>query len=217
MFNVEIFSDFVCPFCYIGKKELTDAAEELGIEDQLNVSYSSYELNPQAPTAKTQTYIEFLANARNISEDEVKEEMKALIERAESIGLPYNIENLYNQNTLKAHRLAKLAKEEGLEEVYQNRLFQAVFEENEFLSDNGVLTKLASDVGLDETKTQEVLENESKNLGMIILDKTRSQEMGIQGAPFFIFNEQYAISGAQPREAFLQALKKVAEIEGIEL
>lgn len=215
MIKVEIYSDFVCPFCYIGETELDNAAKATGLNEHLDVSYRSFELDPTAPNEQTLTMKDLMKEKTGGNQEQADQMIQSLIDRANSLGLEYNYDNLMAQNTYKAHRVGKLAKEEGKELEFHDTLFKAVFTDNYFLPDNEQLLELSKKIGLDEEKVKEVLENESAYKNQVEEDKTLAREIGISGVPFFVINDKYAVQGAQPQAAFEQALKKVADEEGI--
>jgi len=213
--KVEIYSDFVCPFCYIGETELTNAAKATGLNDQMEVSYRSFELNPTAPNEKNHTMKDLMKQKTGGNQEQADQMIQSLIDRADGLGLEYNYDNLMSQNTYKAHRIGKLAKEEGKELEFHDTLFKAVFTDNYFLPDNDQLLELSKNIGLDEERVKNVLENEAVYKKQVEEDKILAQQIGISSVPFFVINDKYAIQGAQPQEAFEQALEKVAEEEGI--
>lgn len=215
MIKVEIYSDFVCPFCYIGETELENAAKATGLNAHLDVGYRSFELDPTAPTEETQTMKDLMKQKTGGNQEQAEQMIQSLTDRAESLGLEYNYDDLMAQNTYKAHRLGKLAKEEDKELEFHHTLFKAVFTDNYFLPNNDQLLELSKKIGLKEEKVKDVLENENAYKDQVEEDKLLARDIGISGVPFFVFNDKYAIQGAQPQEAFEQALKKVADEEGI--
>jgi len=215
MMKVEIYSDFVCPFCYIGETELNNAAKATGLNDHMVVSYRSFELDPTAPNKKTHTMKNLMKQKTCGNQEQADQMIQSLVDRADGLGLEYNYDNLLSQNTYKAHRVGKLAKEKEKELEFHEALFKAVFTDNYFLPDNDQLLELSKNIGLDEEKVRYVLEHEEAYKDQVEEDKTLAQQIGISSVPFFVINDKYAIQGAQPQETFEQALKTVAEEEGI--
>ena len=211
MIKVEIWSDFVCPFCYIGKRELDNAIKEKGVEEQVELTFKSFELSPNGPTEPTTAVLENLSKKSGRSLEEMKDITQPMIERAAGLGLDYNYDNLKAQDTLKAHRLSKYAEAEGKMQEFQERLFHGVFTENVFLPDTEQLVKLAVDVGLNEEKAREIAEDETKYLGKVQDDRKTAGALGVNSVPFFVFNDKYAVQGAQLQETFEQVLEKVKE------
>lgn len=211
MIKVDIWSDFVCPFCYIGKRELDNAIKEKGVEEQVELTFKSFELSPNGPTEPTTAVLENLSKKSGRSLEEMKDITQPMIERAAGLGLDYNYDNLKAQDTLKAHRLSKYAEAEGKMQEFQERLFHGVFTENVFLPDTEQLVKLAVDVGLNEEKAREIAEDETKYLGKVQDDRKTAGALGVNSVPFFVFNDKYAVQGAQLQETFEQVLEKVKE------
>ena len=211
MIKVDIWSDFVCPFCYIGKRELDNAIKEKWVEEQVELTFKSFELSPNGPTEPTTAVLENLSKKSGRSLEEMKDITQPMIERAAGLGLDYNYDNLKAQDTLKAHRLSKYAEAEGKMQEFQERLFHGVFTENVFLPDTEQLVKLAVDVGLNEEKAREIAEDETKYLGKVQDDRKTAGALGVNSVPFFVFNDKYAVQGAQLQETFEQVLEKVKE------
>ena len=184
MIKVEIWSDFVCPFCYIGKRELDNAIKEKGVEEQVELTFKSFELSPNGPTEPTTAVLENLSKKSGRSLEEMKDITQPMIERAAGLGLDYNYDNLKAQDTLKAHRLSKYAEAEGKMQEFQERLFHGVFTENVFLPDTEQLVKLAVDVGLNEEKAREIAEDETKYLGKVQDDRKTAGALGVNSVPF---------------------------------
>lgn len=210
MMRIDIWSDYLCPWCYIGKKELENAIGATGMEEQVHIEYHAYELNPSAPTDQSLLFYDYLQEKQGVSLEEVKQSMAQTIARAASLNLEYHFENLYYQNTHKAHRLSKYAQEEGNSSLYQERLFQAIFTENDFLSDTDNLVKLSEEIGLDADEVYRIAEDETAYAGEVEQDNSYAERLGIQRVPFYIFNNRYSVSGAQRQEVFKELLKKVA-------
>lgn len=210
MMRIDIWSDYVCPWCYIGKRELDNAVEGTGMEDQVSIEYHASELNPDAPTEQTLLFYDHLQEKRGVTLEEAKQSMEQVVERAASLDLDYHFENLYQQNTHKAHRLAEYAREVGKAAAYHERLFHAVFTENAFLSDTKTLVKLGKEIGLDTDEVLRIVEDKDAYAEEVEQDKSYAARLGIQRVPFYIFNNRYSVSGAQKQEVFEELLEKVA-------
>ncbi|ARF17201.1 DsbA family oxidoreductase [Sporosarcina sp. P3] len=212
--KIEVWSDYVCPFCYIGKRRLEHALKQVGLEEKSEVIFKAYQLDPNTPVASDQSVMEGLAGKYNVSKQEAKNMLNNIGEQAKTVGLHYQVDKMKTSNTLDAHRLAKLAEKHGVEKEVTERLLHGYFVEGERIDTEEVLVAIATEVGLDAKKTKEMLhsndfDDEVKN------DIEEAQEIGVQGVPFFVINRKYAISGAQPTEAFVEALEKIAEEEGM--
>ena len=211
--KIEIWSDFVCPFCYIGKRRLEQALEKFPEREHIEIIFKSFELDPYVETNHSISIHEALAKKYGIRVEEAKSMNENVIRQAKSVGLEYNFENMSPTNTFRVHRLAKYAETEGKALEMTERLLSAHFIESKRIDDLEHLVQLAEDVGLDREKVLEVLQDETKYAEEVRRDEQEAGLLGIRGVPFFVINRKYAISGAQPEEVFLKALQKVAEEE----
>jgi predicted DsbA family dithiol-disulfide isomerase len=208
--KVEIWSDYACPFCYIGKKKFETALERFAHKDQIETEYRSFELNPSAdPNAHISTY-SMLASKYGMSIDQAKATTVNVAEQAAAVGLTFNFENMVETNTFDAHRLVLFANGHGKAKEMSERLFKAHFTDNDNVGNCGTLSQLAAEVGLDKDLVAEMLATSSYS------DEVRAQEeegsrLGIRGVPFYVFDRKYAVSGAQSPEVFLDTLNKAWE------
>lgn len=206
--KVQIWSDIACPFCYIGKQHLELAANQTNTP--LEIEWMSFQLDPNAPEKTDQSIYELLAEKYGKDVDWAKQMNANMIEMGEKAGLTFNVDIQKPTNTFKAHLLLHQAKEEGLQTKLKEALFEAYFVNGENISDTHTLLKIADKVGMDSEKAKEGL-SKQEHASEVRDDITLAQRYGIQGVPFFILNNKYALSGAQPVEAFVQAFDKIAE------
>ncbi|WP_186580657.1 DsbA family oxidoreductase [Aquibacillus kalidii] len=211
--KIEVWSDFVCPFCYIGKRRLELALDQFAHKDQVEIEYKSFELDPHAPKYTEKSIYESLATKFGTSEEQVIEMNQGLIQQAAEIGLTYNYDDMKPTNTFDAHRLAKYAQTVGKESEITEKLLYSYFTESKNVGDIETLIEIAEIVGLDKNKTSEVLNNTDAFADKVRADQKQAQQHQITGVPFFLINDKYAISGAQPLEAFQNAIQKVWEEE----
>ncbi len=211
--KIEVWSDFVCPFCYIGKRTLELALNQLPFKKQVEIEFKSYELDPNATPYSGESIHEILANKYNISVEKAKEMNEGVGKRAEAVGLIYHFDEMKPTNTFDAHRLSKFAKTQGKENIMTEKLLHAYFTESRLISDLDTLADLAEEVGLNRQEALQVLENKNLFTNEVRTDEKLARSYGITGVPFFLINQKYAISGAQPLESFIQALEKVWEEE----
>lgn len=209
MLKIDIWTDYVCQFCYIGKRELENAIKKTNMEQLVDINYHAYQLTPEAPTKSGTYFLQFISQHMGAPIEKIEEMIAGTTERAKSLGLDYHFEELMHQSTLKAHRVAKFAKEQGLEKEFNERLFYGVFTENVFLPDTETLVKLAQEVDLDGDKVRAVAEDEQAYLADVEQDFYTASQIGVQGVPYYVFNDQYAVSGAQPEELFVELLEKL--------
>ncbi|MBK5426680.1 DsbA family oxidoreductase [Bacillus sp. TH30] len=211
--KIEVWSDFVCPFCYIGKRRLEMALEQFPHKKDVEVEFKSFELDQNAPIYSGTSINEVLASKYGISVEEADRNNIQLGNHAASMGLSFNFEEMKPTNTFDAHRLAKFAKDQGKEkEITENLLF-AYFTESRNLSDVETLANIAEASGLDREEALNVIHNKNAYANEVRIDESIAQQYKITGVPYFIVNQKYAISGAQPLETFVGALQQVWEEE----
>ncbi|NHN32139.1 DsbA family oxidoreductase [Paenibacillus agricola] len=205
--NIEIWSDFACPFCYIGKRRFEAALEQFPNRDGVTVIYRSFELDPSAARDVNQNVHEMLAAKYNMSPEKAREMNQGLVTQAESVGLTFHFDSLILTNTFDAHRLSHFAAKHGLMKEMTERLLKAYFTDSKHVGDHDVLTALAVEVGLDEAAVAQVLTGDEFT-AEVRSDEQEANTLGIRGVPFFVINRKYAISGAQASEVFLEAMQK---------
>ena len=209
MIKIDIWSDFVCPFCYIGKKQLDEAIKELGLENQVKINYMAYELHPDSPKKRGYSYMQDILN-KYPSEEYVRENMlKPMIREAQRLGFEMKFDDLDYQNTFDAHRIAKYAKFYNKEVDFFDACYKEVFGENGFISDDETLVRLAKEVGLDETQVKDIIDDEDKFKDLVLEDEARAEDLNMNGVPFYIFNDKYAVNGAQGVTTFKEILETI--------
>ena len=212
--KIEVWSDYVCPFCYIGKRQLEKAIKNSGYEGQINVEFKSFLLDPTTPIDTEESIYTSLARKYNMSEQEAKNMTTNVESRAKEVGLDYNFDDMKTANTTAAHRLAKLAATQGKAEIYNERLMKAYFLEGEAIGRHDVLKRLAKEVELNMEAVQHVLESNQYEEA-IEQDIYEAQQIGVRGVPFFVFNNKYGMSGAQPQPLFEQTIEQAASEAGL--
>ncbi|MCA0971527.1 DsbA family oxidoreductase [Halobacillus litoralis] len=210
--KIEVWSDFVCPFCYIGKARLEDALEAIPEKDQVDMVFKSFELDPNAEQGTGQNIHEKLAAKYGRSMEEAKGMTASMTQQAELEGLDFRFDQMVPTNTFDAHRVAKFAESKGNGLKTAQRFFQAVFTDGNDVGDHDTLIRLAKESGLDEEEVREVLNGDAFT-EQVRAEENEGRELGVQGVPFFVINRKYAVSGAQPKETFTQALQKAFEEE----
>ncbi|WP_269235200.1 DsbA family oxidoreductase [Flavobacterium flavigenum] len=206
--KIEIWSDIMCPFCYIGKRQLEKALAEFPNEE-FEIEWKSFQLDSSITPQNGKDIYTFLAERKGISVEQSKEMHKAVVERAKNVGLDYHFEKVIVSNSLTAHRIIHLAKTRKLGDEMEEVFFKAYFTEGKDLNDASTLIELGIQAGLDEKEVRKVIENESVFLNDVQNDIAEAQQIGVQGVPFFVFDRKYAVSGAQPVEAFVQTINEV--------
>lgn len=205
---IEMWTDFAWPFCYIGKRRLEDALNQIGGE--FEVVYRSFELDPTAERDSKENMYEHLARKYGMSIEQAKENTNQVIAMAKESGLNYQFDTLIMTNTFDAHRLTAFAKTKGLDGELKERILQAHFTESKHIGDHETLAELAEEVGLDRQEVTEVLKTDA--FGDIVrADRNEATQLGINSVPFFVIDHKYAIQGAQPTEAFVQTIKQIQD------
>lgn len=212
--KIEVWSDYVCPFCYIGKRRLEEAIASSGLSENIEIQFKAYELDPNSPATSDKSTYEILAEKYNTTPEAAKKMTASVGQQAETVGLTYDFDQIKHANTFDAHRLAKWAESQGKPAEVNERLLKAHFIETKEIGRHDVLLDVVEEIGLDREKAAEVLASNAFEVE-VKQDVQEGMLLGVQGVPFFVINRKYAISGAQPAEAFADALKKVAEEEGI--
>lgn len=205
--TVEIWSDVMCPFCYIGKRQYETALKKFADSDRVEVVWKSFQLDPSAPDTATESHLDYLVQRKGMSVETVKQMMANVTQYARQVGLEYNLDNSLIVNSFKAHQLIQFAKTKGLGDEMEERLFRAFFIDGKNMADLATLTQLGKEIGLDEAELQAAF-TDDKYAYSVRQDIQEAQQIGVTGVPFFVFNRKYAVSGAQPSEVFLQTLEK---------
>lgn len=209
--QITIWSDFVCPFCYIGTTHLEKALENFTHADEVEIEYKSYQLEPGATYEPNKTYIQTMMDRKNASKEQIVQMTEQVTEMAKNAGLNYNFEEMKLTDTFPAHRVFQYAKENGKGYVYFDQLYQAFFLEGKRIDDEDFLVDVANEIGLDETRVREIVQKDKEYDSEVVNDIFEVSQVGVQGVPFFVFNNKYGVSGAQPVDVFEQVLNQVYE------
>lgn len=205
--QIEIWSDVMCPFCYIGKRRLESALQHVDLQKEVEITWKSFMLNPDMITDPSKNSLDYLAETKGWSMDQVIQMTEHVAGIAAAEGLDYRMQDTKVANAMDAHRIIQLAKRHHLGNEMEERLFRGYFTEGLNIADHEVLVKLAEEVGIAADSTRTCL-REQAFTDAIQQDIRESQQLGVRGVPFFVFNRQYAISGAQPTELFVETLEK---------
>jgi predicted DsbA family dithiol-disulfide isomerase len=205
--RIEVWSDVVCPWCYIGKRHLETALDSFEHADEVEVVYRSFELDPSAPEVPVETTVESLARKFGTDVAGARELMTRADGVAASVGLEFNHADAPHARTVTAHRLLHLAAKQGRQGELKEALLAAYFVRGENVGDHDVLRKVAVDAGLDAGRVDEVLGSE-EYLDEVHTDIAQARAYGATGVPFFVVDERYGVSGAQPTEVFSQLLDR---------
>jgi predicted DsbA family dithiol-disulfide isomerase len=206
--KVEIWSDVVCPWCYIGKRRFESALADFPHRDDIDVIYRSFELDPTAQTDAERSVTEMLAEKYGVSLAQATAMNARVTGIAAGEGLDYHLEKARHANTVKAHRLIHLAASKGRQNAMLERVMTAYFSEGEHVGDTETLVRLAADAGLDANEARTALES-GAYADAVRADERRARMLGITSVPFFVVDQRYGVSGAQPAELLLQVLDEV--------
>lgn len=205
--KTEIWSDVMCPFCYIGKRNFEKALTQFAEKEKIEIVWKSFQLDASVPDIATESYEEYLVKRKGLSAEQVKGMLQNVTQMAREAGLDYHFDRSVIVNSLKAHRLIQFAKTRNLGDEAEERLFHAFFTEGKSIADIDTLTQLGVEIGLDATELQVAFTDE-RYAYQVNQDIQEARQIGVNGVPFFVFNRKYAISGAQPPQAFLETLRK---------
>ena len=205
--KVEIWSDVMCPFCYIGKRRFEDALQHFENKDKVEIEWKSFLLNPDMVTDPSVSINQYLANHKGWTLDYAKQLNAQVTQMAAEAGLTYNFDKAVVANSFNAHRFSHLAKKHGLGLQAEEQLFKAYFTDGKNTDDINTLVELGKELGLDAGEVKQSLEGSAFADG-VKLDIAEAQYLGVQGVPFFVFNRRYAVSGAQAEPVFEQTLEK---------
>lgn len=213
--KIEIWSDIMCPFCYLGKRHLELALEQLPEIKELEIVYRSFELDPQMENYTGSKMADLLAKKYGMPVDVAIQQQNKIAESGKNVGLDYNFDIMKATNTFMAHRLIKYAKAYDKEKAMLDRIYAAFFNEGKLISDVEALAELASEVGLDKEDAKAALLDEEAYALEVREDEAQAKQYGIDVVPFFVLNDRYAFSGAQPVEDMVDTLRKLHE-DGLE-
>ncbi|MBY5950173.1 DsbA family oxidoreductase [Algoriphagus sp. NF] len=205
--KIEIWSDVVCPFCYIGKRKLEKALDKFPLKDQVEIEWKSFQLNPEEKTNPSINTLEHLAQSKGWSMDQTREITSNVVEMAKEHGLEFDFEKAKVANTKNAHRLIHFAKQQGKGGEMKERLLKAYFSDGENVDDPNTLIKLGAEIGLKESEIKSMLASNQFD-DAVDQDIYESRLIGVRGVPFFVLDRKFGISGAQPDEVFEETIEK---------
>ena len=203
--DIHIWSDIVCPWCYLGKRRFEHALALFDHRDDVRVTHRSFQLDPSRPRHQTTNRRAMLKSKYQLSDQQVLD-MDARMERLADIeGLEYHLTDAgLTGNTLDAHQLLQLAKARGIQDAVIERLYRAYFTEQRSVFDRDSLVTLAKEAGLDEAEVRDALEHDAY-ADAVTADIREARSLGVSGVPFFVIG-RYGVSGAQSADVFAEAL-----------
>jgi predicted DsbA family dithiol-disulfide isomerase len=205
--KIEIWSDVMCPFCYIGKRRFEDALQQFNHKDQVEIEWKSFQLNPNMETDPSLNINQYLADIKGWNIDYARRMNDQVTEMAAQVGLQYDFDKAVVANSFNAHRLSHLAKKHGLGDAMEEALFKAYFTHGKNIDDKHTLTELALSVGLPADAIKQTLDSDDF-ADAVKHDIAEAQYLGISGVPFYVMNNKYGVSGAQAVPVFSETLEK---------
>ena len=206
--KIEVWSDIMCPYCYIGKLHYEKALQQFEYKDQIELEWKAFLLNPDLPgKGKGIPVMDYLHNTVGVSEENIKKMNEQIAELAKENGVKSNLENAIAANSLDAHRLIKLAATKGLSSKVMSLLSKAYFEEAKDYSDHKILTEIGTTAGLDKKEIKKLLSGDDYAYE-VKQDIQEANNLEFDTVPTFLFNRKHALVGSQPVGAFLKTLQK---------
>ena len=203
--NVDIWSDIACPWCFIGKRRFEKALAAFPERARVTVNWHSYQLDPGLPEHFDGTELDYLAARKGMPRERVRDMFAQVAAVAAGEGLEYDFDSLVVANSLRAHELLHLAKERGLADAVKDALLSAHFERGKDIGSVDLLERVGVEAGLEAAEVRTALSS-GEYAGAVQADIQQARALGIQGVPFFVIDNRYGVSGAQPTELFSQAL-----------
>lgn len=208
--EVKIWSDVRCPFCYIGKRKFETALAAFAHKDEVKITWKSFELDPDLQTVADTNIYEYFSKAKGIPQEQAVDMFNNVTQVAAEVGLDFKLDQSVVANSFKAHRVIQLAKTLNLGDEIEEALFRIHFMEGKNIDDEQVLTETAKNIGISASAVQSLFNGDDFD-AEVRIDQLEAQGIGIRGVPFFVFDDKYAVSGAQAPEIFLQTLEKAHE------
>ena len=205
--KVEIWSDVMCPFCYMGKRKFENALEVFPGKDEIELEWKSFQLAPDMETSPDKSIHQYLAEHKGFNLEDAKRMNERVTAMAAKVGLTYNFDKAVVANSFNAHRFGHFAKQQGKQNEAEEKLFQAYFTEGKNIDDIQTLAQIGTKIGLNADEIIKSLQGNSYT-EEVKADIDEANQLGVQGVPFFVFNRKYAVSGAQESETFTQVLTK---------
>jgi len=205
--KIEIWSDVICPFCYIGKRNFEKAVAQFEKANQLEISWKSFQLDPAIPEVATESYTDYLVKRKGLATEQVKEMLNNVTQMAKHTGLDYHFDRSVLVNSIKAHQFIQFAKSINRSDEAEEHLFKAFFTDGQNIADPETLVAIGEEIGLVRDEVLSALGDEQYAY-QVNQDIQEARNIGVNGVPFFVFNRKYAISGAQPPQAFLETITK---------
>jgi len=210
--KIEVWSDTMCPFCYLGKNNYESALKVFEHSGDVELIWHSFQLNPDFPeqTPEKVNYYQYIADIKGLSSGQAEKLLKGIVDLAKIAGLKYNLDKAVMFNSMNVHRIIQKAKSKELADKAEERMFYAFFTEGKYLNDIATLENLGKEIGLTSEEVEDALSNELYAY-LVKQDMQEAANRGIDTVPTFVFNEKYSVTGSQSSEVFLETLQKSYE------
>jgi predicted DsbA family dithiol-disulfide isomerase len=208
--DIEIWSDVVCPWCYVGKRNFETALAEFEHRDEVTVTFRSFELDPSAPKEREGPYAAHVARKYGMSEDQARNMIESMTKTGDRAGVVLDFEKARPGNTFDAHRLLHFAAEKHVQEALKERLLRANFSDGEPVGDRAVLVRLAAEVGIPQEEATAVLDSDAYAED-VRADEELAMDLGISAVPYFVIDRKFGIPGAQAPDVILSVLQRAWE------
>lgn len=211
--RVDVWSDVVCPWCYIGKRRLEQTIDLYRADpstEPVTVVYHSFQLAPDLPADRDESALEYLVQHKGVDEERARVMQRHVTHVASTVGLEYDFDRARSANTFLAHQLIHFGAERDAQTEVKERLFRAHFTEGRHIGRIDTLVEIAAEAGLDPEQARDALET-GKYAGAVDQDRDLAARIGIHGVPFFVFNGKIGVSGAQPPETLLDAMRQASD------
>lgn len=208
--KVEIWSDIICPFCYLGKKQFEIALNQFEGKDEVSVTWRSFELNPNIVYDENNDLYSYLSKMKGMNRVDIENNFNRLTDQGKTLNIDFQFSKAKVMNSRNAHKLIQFAKNQQLQNEIEEALFYAYFSEGKNVQDENILEEIAKNSGLIFDDFNAIMNSEELD-NSVIQDQYLAQQVGARGVPFFVFDQAYAVSGAQGAENFLHVLNTVAQ------
>lgn len=213
--RIDVWSDILCPFCHVGRRHLELALTQFEHADEVDVVWHSFMLDRAAPAEDPRSMPEILSAKYGVSEEQAVAQQERMAADAAAVGLDFQWERIVAGSSYDAHRLIHLARSLGLEARVTERVMRAWYSEGASIGDHETLVRLAVEAGLDEATVRALLESDEHGID-VRTDVALATQLGIGAVPTFVLDRRYAVSGAQPVDVLLDALRQAWELQGSE-
>jgi predicted DsbA family dithiol-disulfide isomerase len=210
--RVDIWSDVICPWCYVGKARFEHALSSFAHRDEVDVVYHSFELDPSYPKDQHETTFAMLTRKYGMSEADARAAESRVAGLAAAEGLGFQPERPVG-NTFDIHRVLHLGLAKGVQGELLNAVNEAYFGQGRQVFDRDVITEIAAGAGLDGAAAGDVIDGDAY-AEEVRRDELQARELGVSGVPFFVFDMALGVSGAQPAEMFASALQQAWDRRG---